>query len=351
MLGYAADYAMRCNAQAVIACRCCCKTGGGRISIHERFPGLHGIMLQRKIRNTYYLEEGLWSPWFAEDGSKMFSRHPKNDRAEADTRRMYKESVLREGLSQGINGDVIAVPTSYGSDRKFMLMSFATRMEAVYDACEEDPTNPMVQETIRCGVKNIVVVDKRSPDDILRALKEGNNKWNKIGSEMSYLERYHMINQVEQKWKAYCKKRKFDEEGDDEDAAAAEIDDSDGDGVGDASYEKRYTEFLDAHFKDQFSSFNQFCECKRVVRRLSAPSLGGLHQQYEEYANAHCQFSNKELNQGLVTHANDQICKKMKKFLVAEMAPYLKILLSMALPTNDFVPWVMRESKVFQLSK
>eukprot|EP00959_Pyramimonas_sp_CCMP1952_P389573 8163520-Pyramimonas_sp.AAC.1 len=48
-------------------------------------------------------------------------------------------SILEEGLAFGVGGEALAVPASssrVGSQQKMSLMSFATRMEAVYMAVE-----------------------------------------------------------------------------------------------------------------------------------------------------------------------------------------------------------------------
>eukprot|EP00969_Alexandrium_andersonii_P147081 6503821-Alexandrium_andersonii.AAC.1 len=53
-----------------------------------------------------------------------------------------------------------------------MLMSHATRIEAIYDAVDADPGNQMIKETIAAGMKHITILDRRTPPDVFRYLKD-----------------------------------------------------------------------------------------------------------------------------------------------------------------------------------
>eukprot|EP00959_Pyramimonas_sp_CCMP1952_P310022 6487838-Pyramimonas_sp.AAC.1 len=62
-------------------------------------------------------------------------------------------------------GEVLAVPTSFNENRTYMLMSCATRIEAVHLACEADPENLQVIKTLEAGISGITVLDPRSTED------------------------------------------------------------------------------------------------------------------------------------------------------------------------------------------
>ena len=80
------------------------------LSIHERFLGLQGLVLQHKATQVYRLEEDVLSPHFTEEGDPIFDMHVESDRDMADTSRRYMEGVLSHGLVDGIRGEVLAAP-------------------------------------------------------------------------------------------------------------------------------------------------------------------------------------------------------------------------------------------------
>eukprot|EP00959_Pyramimonas_sp_CCMP1952_P126923 2654515-Pyramimonas_sp.AAC.1 len=58
-------------------------------------------------RNQYVMERNVSAPFFKgkDRKEKTFIRHPSNNRCHAVTRENYKQSVLQQGLVQGIMGE------------------------------------------------------------------------------------------------------------------------------------------------------------------------------------------------------------------------------------------------------
>jgi hypothetical protein len=84
-----------------------------------------------------------------------------------------------------------------------MLLSYGTLTAAVYVAHEREPTNSMVHRTVRQGLKSAVVLQFRTPPDVVDYLIKLHNSFHD-GSGTSFIEVLSMVAKIEAEWKSHC---------------------------------------------------------------------------------------------------------------------------------------------------
>ncbi|CAK0823182.1 unnamed protein product, partial [Prorocentrum cordatum] len=188
----------------------------------------------------------------------------------------------------------------------------------------------------------------------------GDNRWNKIGADTSFLELHHAVGDVDEGWREHCRL--------DADAGAAASANPDAVVEGEEdkrSYAYHYGRYLEKHHSELFSNYNVYSQAKRAKTKMD---MHGLFEAYENYVDQHCVFSHPSLDHGTILAINDWVLTKLRDQLKNEnLRPYVMMVLRLATPTDDGVDWVlksrqdalkrvpyllsqMKESKVFQPS-
>lgn len=137
----------------------------------------------------------------------MLERHPLNDRKQDAVKNKYKAGVKEYGVIPGVRGQVWAIRisgTESSDPPRYQLISHWTLAAATYDAWEEEPENPQVATSVRNGLSGVVFSD-RTPDDIIKLLRDQHNSFHH-GSSKTLVEMAKGAEEVEQSWASYKKK-------------------------------------------------------------------------------------------------------------------------------------------------
>ena len=144
--------------------------------------------------------------------------------------------------------------------------------EAVYEAFRREPNNPQVQETLRNGLSNALVLSIRTPRDVLIYLKDEHNRWH-AGAGMGLPELLEMCDSAGRAWTDH--------------AAANGLTVKTCGTVGPSSYQKQMEKFVLEKFTGAhdakiingiFLQLVQFCYPVKDVPWLFADGLGGKEQ-------------------------------------------------------------------------
>ena len=89
-------------------------------------------------------------PLYHPNGSRIFARHPLNDRRQAATVEMYKKMFLEHGvIKDGRSGKPMCVPSSLDRTSWTLLqMGAATFVEALYECAEQYPDHEHVVQLL-----------------------------------------------------------------------------------------------------------------------------------------------------------------------------------------------------------
>ncbi|CAK0826682.1 unnamed protein product, partial [Prorocentrum cordatum] len=107
----------------------------------------------------------------------------------------------------GVRGQCWAVPSG-ANDGKYLLMSSATLVEAVYIAFMREPRNRYVRRSLSNGVSNYLLFRQETPDDVLIYLKELNNAFHR-GAGTSFLETMDRVGDADKSWKIYAREKRI----------------------------------------------------------------------------------------------------------------------------------------------
>ena len=220
-----------------------------------RYPGLEGSMLLSVLRRVYVLpNKKHYDSWFTESGKRRFRRHPRNKRNQEGTRRKYKSLIIQHGLLQGLRSELMAIEVIENGEVIAYFIAGATLIEGAYDAidCLESLEKPQqVQFMMKQGLKDVSIVDERTPPDVIYEFVDTLNTLNGIAGQTSHIELYDKVPSIE---KAFMEKRKADRKR--QDAVNQDCKPK--------SYEVEYKEFvMKSHGKAFNSSFEFFKETKK----------------------------------------------------------------------------------------
>ena len=130
-------------------------------SIHQRFPGLDGVLLQEQVFAAYKLEVADHIPYLKADGSPNVMRHRCNDRSYDETTEDLAVSIESRGCMIGVRGEAWAVKGS-----TYQMLTWGHLTEAVLLANSRSPVNPFVQATVARGLEHVTVFHDSMPDDV-----------------------------------------------------------------------------------------------------------------------------------------------------------------------------------------
>jgi hypothetical protein len=102
-----------------------------------------------KVWADYIRSTSESSPFFRENGARIFRRSKFNDRKQRQVVNEYCENIRTTGLMMCTASPVVVMP-SVDDPHTWTLevLGGATRVEAVYQAVELDPSNVQVQATV-----------------------------------------------------------------------------------------------------------------------------------------------------------------------------------------------------------
>lgn len=116
---------------------------------------------------------------------RCLQRHDLNDRYQEATLRNYVASVKKQGAVAGVRGAPWVVEAK--DPNQYLLLTYGTLAEAVYQAYEQEPTNGQIIATIRAGISNAMVFNQQTPDCVLKWLMNFHNLFHG-GSNPSFIE-------------------------------------------------------------------------------------------------------------------------------------------------------------------
>ena len=304
-------------------------------SVFVRFPGLTGIKLTRKVYDVYRGQPGtIHVDFFNSAGERILFRHPKNTgRSSVDSRAKLKAALLEDGLMQDYRSKFFCTNED---DNRFYFIAGATIIESAYEAWETDRGNDNIKETFKSGIRDVILIDKRCPDDVLEYLKKSLNKFNKMGNDTTWLENLIDVDVIENSWLKYRKE---------EQAEQGEADEQEDNGEGgvkrkrsQAGYESDYSKFLKLTYPALNMSFQIFDKCKITKHTLEKV---GLWKALESYAYEACVFSDPRLDSKSIIKVFHEIFSIFKRHQREAYVDVIFGLLKLSLPTSDTTPWLL----------
>eukprot|EP00969_Alexandrium_andersonii_P173788 7682723-Alexandrium_andersonii.AAC.1 len=92
------------------------------------------------------------TPLVKADGSPNIQAHPLNQRHQEQVLRQYVSSIKQYGNIPGVRGSPWLVAPEK-DDGPFLAITYGTLSKAIFIAKQEDPSNPLVEESLRRGLK------------------------------------------------------------------------------------------------------------------------------------------------------------------------------------------------------
>ena len=331
-------------------------------SFDQRFPDCDGPQLQKIWKELYLLPDGvnLTLPWFNKKGEKMFIRGEDNDRYSADSTERFAHNILLDGLLEDIGSTPFAIPSTndYVEDVK-RLLGAASRAEGFYRACELDPTNRHVMFCLERGMTGVNLVDRRCPPDGRCYIKELANLKNKDSQGKHFMELYNVVPDIERAWREHRKQKRqaektveeaggddvndiMDEESHSKSAKASNRDQK--------GLETEYMDFIKAHFRDTFHKMDEYRAGRSFLHKAESRDMASgdsLMAEYRRYCQKHCAYMTVGIDNKIIMHANAAIVNLFGAELDYDDVTFT--LLKLAIPTNDGVPWIVRDLKHLKL--
>ena len=152
-------------------------------------------------------------PYFGTDGEgnriRLLRRSPYNDRDEDVARERYKNWIKDEGLNlYCASQPVTHIPENpWHPDARFVLAA-GHRAEGLYDAEEEDPTNPQVQASVQSGFHTVMDLHKKTPADVLRCVVTEFNNWTRA-SGYNPQQHFELVDRTEKAWETFKEQNGF----------------------------------------------------------------------------------------------------------------------------------------------
>ena len=240
-----------------------------------------------------------------------------------------KELSLHLFLAGLGHGGTTPIPLPCG------ILAGGHRVDSLYDAFEEQPDNPQVKRSVLAGIPDVTLIDARSPRDMHIFFMDENNEFNGIAANVSFLEVYKLCERVEKAWCNHRAEMRTQKAENTESAGSAEQAPKKRSQAGD---EKLYASFIQERFPGKWDSFAEYDSTKQFRHSMIRD---GMWEAYAKYAQEFCVFLEPGLNKTAVFHINNDIRKQLSKH--PEHKQVIPFVLRFAIPTNDGLPWVLKE--------
>ena len=143
-----------------------------------------------KVRIKLYLDDN--SPDGKNFGlrDKAITRHVFNPRQHAGVKAEYIRSVKLRGVVEGVRGELWC--TAPGPDgRTWGALTYGSLTEALYQALQDDPTNPQLLLTLAKGLEAKVLA-AQTPPSVLKYLVKLHNRFH-MGAQTSFVELVQLV--------------------------------------------------------------------------------------------------------------------------------------------------------------
>ena len=191
--------------------------------ISQRYPNLSGRVLQDQVFEDWLVPncDEIHSPWYVA-GSAGTDRQRGLVRSSVNQARAMNQTTLQEysqyakasGLLRGIGSELWAMPGDVvvqPGKTIFYLLTGGTRVEAVYLAHAEDPSNPQLAASMTKGSPRLTLFKIDTPLDVQEYLRDIGNSLNDFSVASTWLEAMDLVPVVNTLFEAEKKRR--DSEG------------------------------------------------------------------------------------------------------------------------------------------
>ena len=189
------------------------------LSVHARWPGPRGRILQDKIRETHFRKTRHILPWFdkpPDDGAvPILQRHKRNIRFQLAAVDEYKTLIVEHGIKLGSRNEAVAMPNTLADTRGrevtvFRFVGGATLVEAfhaAYEDFQEDMKQKkpdtlerynQVSAALIASLTDVTLLDERTPTS--STTFSAGNALHGVGARSSFMERYLKTTTIEEKW-------------------------------------------------------------------------------------------------------------------------------------------------------
>ncbi len=169
-------------------------------SVHDRFPGLQGVMLENKIFAVYQVGPERSIPFFdPKNRTESFVDHPLN-RNQKQSVFSYAESCEMYGNCGECRGSPWA-QLSDGDVGPYKMLTYRQVTKGVYLAFSRSPLNPLVKYSIDQGLHRVRSLRAKTPNDVIEWLIRHHNSFHK-GSGNSLVDIIPEVKRMEADWLA-----------------------------------------------------------------------------------------------------------------------------------------------------
>jgi hypothetical protein len=216
---------------------------------HPGFESLSGVLLQQQIFDTYDVKQNNKAlPFFDDKGGRMFAPHSENVREQSFVVEEYTQSILTKGLCPGVGGEPWGL---WADSPPYPLLTWGTRIRALYRAVEREPDNEYVKLTLKNGLKNLTLLHPRVPRHAREWLRDFHNGFH-AGSTTSFLQKLAWLPEVSANWRGHCEAQGFTTRG----------------GDGTSSYANLQRDWLKNLYTGRFALGHNSCQSHSHVGRV-----------------------------------------------------------------------------------
>jgi hypothetical protein len=246
------------------------------------------------------------------------------------------------------------------------LIAGATMCEAFYMALVKDGTSatksPKIQQVLKRGLREVTLLDPRTPPDVLQFFKAIGNKFNGVGAKESYMELLKLVPDILKHRDDYtaekrkCGKRSRVEEdaaADDvpplpspsTDAPKATATAKKGAKRSQAGDEKEYHEWLEKHYPGRFPKWADWDAARVFYNKIV--KIPGAWSAIGTYVAQHGVFTDARLNMNDVIKCWDQLLRHLEQ-RAGELTFLITSLIKFTIPTSDGTPWLIYKTSDIQ---
>lgn len=174
-----------------------------KASVQDIFGDMSGSVLQDAIFQTYQVGQKIRIAFFLDNTSTDHEKYPyanrqpgivrhmHNQRKHAGVKRAYIKSCQARGIVDGVRGECwcgepLADQFGHRGNGPFQALSYGSLCESFYAALQMDPTNTLLQRTLKRGLE-VRVFSNRMPESIAKYLVRLHNRFHG-GAGVSFVE-------------------------------------------------------------------------------------------------------------------------------------------------------------------